>query len=120
MPNAEGGKNRQLELLEELVAWTRFANREAVIKLIGSVMPDPRHLRAFEATDGKRTQAEVGAFARLTQPTVSGLWARWRRLGLLMDRGERLQHLVRPSDLGMHIPEAGETSAVTAAANAGR
>lgn len=110
MPDRGNGENRQLELLEELVAWTRFANRDAVIEVINSVMPDPRHLRAFEATDGQRTQGEVGTFAGLSQPAVSGLWSRWRRLGLLTDRGGRLQHLVRPSDLGMQIPESGSVA----------
>lgn len=118
MRDLGGSKERQLELLEELVAWTRFANRDAVITLIKSVMQDPRHLRAFEATNGQRTQAEVGSFAGLKQPAVSGLWARWRRLGLVTDRGGPAQHLVRPSDLGLDIPEANSASD-GAPANAG-
>lgn len=105
--------SRQLELLEELVTWTRFANRDAVITTITSVMQDPRHLRAYEATDGQRTQGQVGTYAGLSQPAVSGLWSRWRRLGLVTERGGRIQHLVRPSDLGIHVPELGaaETTA---------
>jgi len=89
MADVGDSDNRQLELLEELVAWTRFANRDAVIKVISSVMQ------------------EVGAFASLSQPAVSGLWSRWRRLGLVTDQSGRMQHLVRPSDLGLQIPEAG-------------
>lgn len=107
MASPEGATTREVELLEELVAWTRFANRDAVVKLITSVMQDPRHLRAYEATDGLRTQAEVGSFAGLKQPAVSGLWARWRRLGLLVERSGRIQHLVRPSDLGIELPGVG-------------
>ena len=69
------------ELLEELLAWTRFQNRQAFVDTVSAVMPDVRHLRAFEATDGNRTQAQVAAFSGLGQPTVSALWSRWRRLG---------------------------------------
>jgi hypothetical protein len=105
MADSATSETRQVELLDELVALTRFANRDAFLKVIASVMQDPRHLRAFEATDGQRTQGEVGAVAGLKQPTVSGLWARWRRLGLVTERGGRMRHLVRPSDLGLEISE---------------
>jgi hypothetical protein len=94
------------QLLDELVAWTRFANRGAYIDTIRETMKDPRHLRAFEATDGSRTQTEVGTFAGLSQPAVSGLWGRWRRLGLISDAAARPRHLARPSDLGIEIPPA--------------
>ncbi len=97
--------NRQAELLAELVAWTRFANRDAFLETLKGVLRDPKHLRAYEATDGDRSQGDVAAFAGLSQPAVSGLWARWRRLGLVTDTDRRPKHLARPSDLGLDIPE---------------
>src|SRR5437879_4703729 len=93
------------ELLEELVAWARFQNRATFVETVQAVMVDPRHLRAYEATDGTRTQSQVAQFAGLGQPTISGLWTRWRRMGLLLDR-ERPKHILRPSDVGIPIAEA--------------
>jgi hypothetical protein len=95
----------EIALLRELVAWTKFANRDAFVAAIRETMADPRHLRAFEATDGTRSQGEVATFAGVSQPTVSGLWARWRRLGLVEVSGGRAVHLARPSDLGLEIPD---------------
>ena len=92
------------ELLEELVAWARFQNRAAFVDVVRTVMSDPRHLRAYEATDGSRTQAQVATYAGLGQPTVSGLWARWRRMGLLLGP-ERPKHILRPSDAGIEVPD---------------
>jgi hypothetical protein len=104
----KGGRNAVTDvtenLLRELVAWTRFANRAALVDALRETMADPRHLRAFEATDGTKSQDEVAAFAGASQATVSGLWARWRRLGLADVTGGRAKHLVRPSDLGIEIP----------------
>lgn len=99
------GTDRQVELLEELVSWTRFANREAFLATLKAVLKDPKHLRAYEATDGNRSQGDVAAFAGLSQPAISGLWARWRRLGLVTDIDQRPKHLARPSDLGLEIPD---------------
>lgn len=96
---------RQLDLLAELVAWTRFANRDTFLETLRTVLKDPKHLRAYEATDGARGQGEVATFAGLSQPAVSGLWSRWRRLGLVTDGDRRPKHLARPSDLGLEIPE---------------
>ena len=92
-------------LLEELVAWARFQNRAAFIETVQLVMPDPKHLRAYEATDGVNLQAQVAALSGLSQPTVSSLWARWRRMGLLLDR-ERPRHILKPSDVGIASPVA--------------
>lgn len=97
------GTDRQIELLEELVSWTRFANREAFLATLKVVLKDPKHLRAYEATDGHRSQGDVAGFAGLSQPAISGLWARWRRLGLVTDVDQRPKHLARPSDLGLDV-----------------
>jgi hypothetical protein len=93
--------DRQTSLLEELVAWTRFAHREALVRALDHVLADERHLRAYELTDGTRTQSEVATEAGLSQPSVSGLWQKWRRLGLAHDQGGKTVQLVRPSDIGI-------------------
>lgn len=95
---------REAELLEQLLAWTKFAHRRAFIETLQETLKDPRHLRAYELSDGQRTQPEVAKACGLSQPTISNLWAKWRRLGLVLDRGGRVVHLVQPSDLGMEVP----------------
>jgi hypothetical protein len=92
-------------LLREPVAWTKFANRDAFIAAIQKTMADPRHLRAYKATDATRSQDEVATFAGVSQPTVYRLRTRWRRLGLVEISNGRAAHLARPSDLGVEIPD---------------
>jgi len=101
-------QERQVQLLEELLAWTRFANRQSLVDMIQSVMSDEHHLRAFEATDGGRSQRQVGEAAGLSQRAVSDLWLKWRRLGVVtIEASGRAKHLMRPSDLGIRIPPMG-------------
>ncbi len=102
MPEAS---DRTIVLLEELVAWTRFANRNALIELLNTELKDPKHLLAFELSDGSRTQKQVGDAAGLSQPAVSILWKKWRRLGIARDADGRLTHIARPTDIGMERAE---------------
>jgi hypothetical protein len=94
---------RTIGLLEELTAWTRFANREALIRLWRAVLVDPKHLAAYELSDGTRSQKQVGDAVGLSQPAISGLWQKWRRLGIARDVGGRIAHLARPTDLGVEV-----------------
>ncbi len=90
-----------LEVLAELLVWTKFANLDRLISTLRTVLADPRHAKAYELTDGNRSQVEVAKGSGLSQPAVSGLWAKWRRLGIVQDRGARPKHLVQPSDYGL-------------------
>jgi CRP-like cAMP-binding protein len=92
------------DILEELLAWTKFANVRDLAETLRQVLDDKGSYRAYEASDG-RTQAEVVKASGVTQPTVSRLWSKWRRLGLVRDRDGRTIHLASPSDLGLSPPE---------------
>jgi hypothetical protein len=97
-------EDRVAGLLEELVAWTRFANRTSLIAVWRVVLAEPKHFVAYELSDGQLSQKEVGDKAELSQPTISTLWIKWRRLGLARDVGGRTRHLARPSDYGIQPP----------------
>lgn len=92
---------RVVSLLEELVVWTKFASRQAIVTAWDKILSDDRHLWAYELSDGSRTQSQVAQASGLSQPTISNLWTRWRRLGIARSHGKTVIHLARPSDLGM-------------------
>lgn len=89
------------ELLEELVNWTKFANRQALIDVLTDLLVDPKHLAVYEASDGQATQNQVASTSGVAQGTVSNLWAKWRRIGVVGDVDGRARHLAKPSDLGL-------------------
>lgn len=92
---------REVELLEELVVWARFANRKSILDAWDSILSDDRHLLAYELSDGSRTQQQIAKAARLSQPAVSNLWAKWRKLGIARAVDKSVCHIARPSDFGM-------------------
>jgi hypothetical protein len=91
------------EILEELLAWTRFAHNRALAEALARALDDGGSFRAYEASNG-RSQADVAREAGVSQPTVSRLWAKWRRLGLAREIDGRRVHLASPSDLGLSPP----------------
>ena len=95
------GDDCLVELLEELVAWARFANRSALLHVLEDALADDRHLLAYDLTDGSRTQVEVAVAAGIAQSTVSSLWVKWRRMGLAREKGGRAIHLVKAADIGL-------------------
>ncbi len=91
------------ELLTELLVWTRFMARPALAESLTVVLKDPKHRLAYELTDGNRTQVEIGKVSGLDQTTVSDLWGKWRRLGLLNETTKRPARLISLVDLGWEI-----------------
>lgn len=89
------------ELLAQMVMWTQFANRRAILETWDSVLSDDLHLLAYELSDGSRTQTQVANESGLSQPTLSGLWTKWKRLGIARNQGSVVVHLARPSDFGV-------------------
>ncbi len=114
---------RLIALLEDLVALTRFMAREGLERTLRLVLRDEKHKVAFELSDGTKTQSQVAASVGLSQPAVSELWKKWRRLGLLQERGGRVTRLVSLVDLGWDVPlpsdkTAGRLNVRTKAADA--
>jgi CRP-like cAMP-binding protein len=96
--------DRIVDVLEELLAYTRFAARPALAATLEELLADPKHFAAYRASDGSRGQKEVAEIVGVSQPTVSNLWARWRRLGVVRNVGGKAQLLMDPYDLGITPP----------------
>jgi hypothetical protein len=97
---------RIISLLEDILAWQRLAAREELLPFLQKVLADQKQLKAFDLTDGTRTQQQVATGAGLSQPAVSNLWAKWRRLGIVQDKNGKTVHIVKPSDYGLDVPES--------------
>ena len=99
--NEEDWRHSTISLLGELLAWNKLAAREHLAQALGRALRDEKHLKAYELSDGSRSQDAIASGTGLSQPTISRLWAQWLRLGIGREVEGRFVHLMAPSDLNL-------------------
>jgi len=100
------GSDQIMALMEEIVLWLRFQNRQHLKTLLDEVLTHEADRRVYELSDGERSQPEIARQAGVSQPTVSGKWKAWRTLGIVheMPRQQgRCRHLTSLSSLGLEV-----------------
>lgn len=101
MAAGDSAESQTLRVLEELVAWTRFQNREALRQTLKEVLSTDNDRLIYELTDGSRTGAEVARAADVSKSAVSQKWKAWRNAGIIGDLGENgPRHLASIESLG--------------------
>jgi hypothetical protein len=103
-------EDRMIELLEELVKWTKVRSLPRVKELLLSILKNPEEMTAYQASDGERSGREVGERANVGQTTVARWWKTWIRAGIAepvsVQRGERAKRIFSLDDFGIEVPQA--------------
>jgi predicted HTH transcriptional regulator len=98
-------KDRTVELLEELVKWTRVTSIPHVKQLLSEILASPEEKIAYQSSNGKRTSRQVAKQANVSQKTVSLWWKKWIKAGIAEPvsarRGKRAKRLFSLSDFGI-------------------
>lgn len=106
--------SRVVELLEELVVWTKAGLYNSVRALVQEEFGDarPEQRLAYQLCDSQ-IQSEivrickeaVGKDATISQPSVSDWMSRWDRLGLITRQGRTVVRHFSIDDFGLDVPE---------------
>lgn len=101
-------EDRMVELLGELVRWTRVTSIPQVKKLLEEVLPNPEEKVAYESSDGKSSQ-EVAKLANISYVTVTVWWKKWIKAGIAeatpSKGGQRTKRVFSLTDFGIEVPE---------------
>jgi hypothetical protein len=101
-------QNRIIELLEEMVKWTRVTSIPHVKKLLSEILQTDEHKIVYHHSDGERTREVIGGLVNVSGPTVSNWWKKWIRTGIaeLLDvqGGTRGKSLFQLEDFDIQIP----------------
>lgn len=93
-----------VESLREIVHWLRFQNRQALRAAVEEILTTKTDRTIYALTDGKKSQPEIARRAGVSQPTISGKWKAWRKLGIVyevLDEPGRCRHLASLESLGL-------------------
>lgn len=102
-------EDRMIELLEELVKWTRISGIPHVKRLLEETLEDPNHRLVYHLSDGKSTR-EIQSLTGVDFRTVASLWKKWYKVGLVdpmpaRGRGQRYHRSFSLEDFDIKVPE---------------
>ena len=81
MTAADEDQKTAVELLKEILKWTKVTSIPQVKNLLESTLASPEQRLAYQASDGKNVR-EVADIAHVGKSTIGRWWADWVKLGL--------------------------------------
>lgn len=75
-------ETRVVELLKELLKWTRFRGMLKAKDVLESTLRTERDRLIYHRSDGKSTR-EIGRLCGVGKDTVSRLWKSWNTIGMV-------------------------------------
>jgi len=102
-------EDRMIELLEELVRWTRVTSIPQVKKLLEEILQSPEEKIAYESSVASRTQSEIAKLANVSQAAISNYGKKWIKNGIAKaistKGGQRAVKLFSLEDFGIEVPK---------------
>jgi hypothetical protein len=99
-------QERVIELLEELLKWTRIASIPKVKNTLIDMLPTTEERVAYQQSDGKSSTA-VSKLANVSYVTISRWWKRWTKAGMAdttsVRGGKRAVRSFSLEDLGIEL-----------------
>lgn len=101
-------EDTMIELLEELVRWTKVTSIPKVKKLLLEILSKPEQKLAYQLSDGK-TRKEVAKQVGVSVFSISKWWERWTRAGIseaipVRGGGKRAIRSFSLDDFGIEVP----------------
>jgi len=100
-------EKRKVELLEEILKWTKIANFEKVKSVIEGVLNNEKKLKVYELT-GEKKQTEIAEELKMSTRDISAVWQECERRGFLVKRGKRYEKKIDLADFGLAPTTSGK------------
>ena len=103
-------EDRVIELLEELVKWTKVTSIPKVKALLEELVKSPEEKIAYSLSNGKRTTREIAVSANAGKDAISKWWRKWTRAGIAEPisapgGGNRARSVFSLEDFGIESPD---------------
>jgi len=106
-------EDRVIELLEELVRWTKVTGIPSVKKLLLEILKNPEEKIAYQASDGKSSK-EVAKQTNVSYVTITLWWKKWIKVGIAESvrapGGSRARRVFSLDDFGIEVPAIEEVT----------
>jgi Fic family protein len=103
------GTERMIELLQEILKWTKFAGVREVRTVLMNILDTEQKRLIYHLSNGEHGSIEISKAASVSDTTVRRYWESWVRLGIVEPLGVRGGIRYRKSfeleDFGFTIPQ---------------
>lgn len=105
--NGVDPQTRTVELLEELVRWTKVTSLPHVRQLLLDLLPGDENKMAYQYSDGRKSE-ELSDLVGVDSSTIRDWGKIWIRAGIAepmrVQRGERAKRVFSLEDFGIDVP----------------
>jgi hypothetical protein len=109
-----------IELLEELVKWTKVTSIPEVKNLLLNILKSPEEIVAYQSSDGQ-SSSKVAKEANVSYVTVTLWWKNWIKAGIAeaisVSGGSRAKRVFSLDDFGIEIPKIKKSQILTKGGN---
>jgi len=95
-----------LDILQEILKWTKFQGMQDVKKILESELDDNAKKLIYELSDGK-SSPEIAKIANVTPMTVRNYWKKWSKMGIMEihpDYKKRYRKVFSLEEVGIEVP----------------
>lgn len=100
--------DRIIELLEEILRWTRFQGWRNVKDVLTDVLTDDLSKLIYHYSDG-RSSRQIAQKVSVSHVTVVRYWRKWAKVGIVepikVGSGIRYRKMFNLEDFGIEVPE---------------
>lgn len=100
--------NEMIEVLREILKWTKFAGAREVRNILMATLDTEQKRLIYHLSDGNRGSVEIAKAANVGDSTVRRYWESWARQGIVESMkvrgGERYKKSFDLEDFGFMIP----------------
>ncbi|MEE9224138.1 MAG: hypothetical protein V3U51_05255 [Thermoplasmata archaeon] len=112
-----GVEERTLEVMEDILKWTRFQGALKAREVLQSTLESDQEKLIYHHSDGN-TSREVAKIVGVTRATVTKAWKHWNTFGIVESvrvkgGGHRYVRVFDLQDFGIPMPPRGSRKTIT-------
>jgi Fic family protein len=100
---------RVIELLEEILKWTKFAGAREVRTVLMNILDTEQKRLIYHLSNGEHGSVEIGKVVNVSDSTIRRYWESWVRLGIVeplsVRGGVRYKKSFQLEDFGFTVPQ---------------
>lgn len=98
-----------IELLKELVKWTKFQAWGKVKEVLINVLNEDEKRKIYHLSNGENSSRDIAEIVSVSRSTILKYWNDWAKFNIVepisVQRGNRYKKMFNLDDFGIEVPD---------------